>query len=172
MPLINRWNKREISMLFLNDIQTMVYSLEFFSQIPHGRLMDIPRLSYVKIPSWWHGRWSMEKVVTAVTLWQQQLRRRILLRRWRSDPKNQTTPSYVAFTDTESLIRDTAKNQVAMNPANTVFWCKASNWLVILQSYCAKGHESFGLSRSLLSLGKIVKNIVVTVSACFKDSQR
>ncbi|CAL8067907.1 unnamed protein product [Calicophoron daubneyi] len=34
---------------------------------------------------------------------------------------NRTTPSYVAFTDTERLIGDAAKNQVAMNPTNTVF---------------------------------------------------
>ncbi|GKD70505.1 retrovirus-related pol polyprotein from transposon TNT 1-94, partial [Tanacetum coccineum] len=32
-----------------------------------------------------------------------------------------TTPSYVAFTDSERLIGDAAKNQVAMNPTNTVF---------------------------------------------------
>uniref|UniRef100_A0A8C5H483 Heat shock cognate 71 kDa protein-like n=1 Tax=Gouania willdenowi TaxID=441366 RepID=A0A8C5H483_GOUWI len=35
-----------------------------------------------------------------------------------------TTPSYVAFTDTERLIGDAAKNQVAMNPNNTVFDAK------------------------------------------------
>ena len=34
---------------------------------------------------------------------------------------NRTTPSYVAFSDTERLIGDAAKNQVAMNPSNTVF---------------------------------------------------
>lgn len=34
---------------------------------------------------------------------------------------NRTTPSYVAFTDTERLIGDAAKNQVSMNPTNTVF---------------------------------------------------
>ena len=33
---------------------------------------------------------------------------------------NRTTPSYVAFTDTERLIGDAAKNQVALNPNNTV----------------------------------------------------
>ena len=38
-----------------------------------------------------------------------------------NDQGNRTTPSYVAFTDTERLIGDAAKNQVAMNPANTVF---------------------------------------------------
>ncbi|KAH9423781.1 Heat shock- 70 kDa protein 2 [Dermatophagoides pteronyssinus] len=37
---------------------------------------------------------------------------------------NRTTPSYVAFTDNERLIGDAAKNQVAMNPANTVFDAK------------------------------------------------
>ncbi|XP_010905019.1 heat shock 70 kDa protein [Elaeis guineensis] len=37
---------------------------------------------------------------------------------------NRTTPSYVAFTDTERLVGDAAKNQVAMNPNNTVFDAK------------------------------------------------
>lgn len=37
---------------------------------------------------------------------------------------NRTTPSYVAFTDTERLIGDAAKNQVALNPRNTVFDAK------------------------------------------------
>ena len=37
---------------------------------------------------------------------------------------NRTTPSYVAFTDSERLIGDAAKNQVAMNPNNTVFDAK------------------------------------------------
>lgn len=37
---------------------------------------------------------------------------------------NRTTPSYVAFTDTERLIGDAAKSQVAMNPSNTVFDAK------------------------------------------------
>ena len=38
-----------------------------------------------------------------------------------NDQGNRTTPSYVAFTDTERLIGDAAKNQVAMNPVNTIF---------------------------------------------------
>ncbi|KAI8425978.1 hypothetical protein MSG28_004966 [Choristoneura fumiferana] len=41
-----------------------------------------------------------------------------------NDQGNRTTPSYVAFTDTERLIGDAAKNQVALNPANTVFDAK------------------------------------------------
>jgi heat shock protein 1/8 len=41
-----------------------------------------------------------------------------------NDQGNRTTPSFVAFTDTERLIGDSAKNQVAMNPTNTVFDAK------------------------------------------------
>ncbi|KAG5440480.1 hypothetical protein PCK2_000414 [Pneumocystis canis] len=41
-----------------------------------------------------------------------------------NDQGNRTTPSYVAFSDTERLIGDAAKNQVAMNPSNTVFDAK------------------------------------------------
>jgi len=41
-----------------------------------------------------------------------------------NDMGNRTTPSYVGFTDSERLIGDAAKNQVAMNPCNTVFDAK------------------------------------------------
>jgi len=41
-----------------------------------------------------------------------------------NDQGNRTTPSYVAFTDTERLIGDSAKNQVVMNPYNTIFAVK------------------------------------------------
>merc|ERR1711959_156683 len=41
-----------------------------------------------------------------------------------NDQGNRTTPSYVAFTDTERLVGDAAKNQAAMNPNNTVFDAK------------------------------------------------
>merc|ERR1712216_982906 len=41
-----------------------------------------------------------------------------------NDQGNRTTPSFVAFTDSERLIGDSAKNQVAMNPKNTVFDAK------------------------------------------------
>ena len=41
-----------------------------------------------------------------------------------NDQGNRTTPSYVAFNDTERLIGDAAKNQVSMNPPNTVFDAK------------------------------------------------
>ena len=41
-----------------------------------------------------------------------------------NDQGNRTTPSYVAFTDTERLIGDGAKNQAAMNPENTIYDAK------------------------------------------------
>ncbi|XP_015903845.1 heat shock protein 70 B2 [Parasteatoda tepidariorum] len=41
-----------------------------------------------------------------------------------NDQGNRTTPSYVAFTETERLIGDGAKAQVAMNPENTIFDAK------------------------------------------------
>jgi L1 cell adhesion molecule like protein len=41
-----------------------------------------------------------------------------------NDQGNRTTPSYVAFTDSERLIGEAAKNQAAMNPSNTIFDAK------------------------------------------------
>ncbi|XP_068238313.1 heat shock cognate 71 kDa protein-like [Palaemon carinicauda] len=38
-----------------------------------------------------------------------------------NDQGNRTTPSYVAFNDTERLIGESAKNQCALNPKNTIF---------------------------------------------------
>lgn len=55
-----------------------------------------------------------------------------------NDQGNRTTPSYVAFTDTERLIGDAAKNQVAMNPNNTVFGkslFSMSNLIICLSSH-------------------------------------
>jgi len=41
-----------------------------------------------------------------------------------NDQGNRTTPSYVAFTDIERLVGNSAKNQAAVNPTNTVFDAK------------------------------------------------
>eukprot|EP00961_Rhodomonas_salina_P066065 887593-Rhodomonas_salina.1 len=41
-----------------------------------------------------------------------------------NDQGNRTTPSWVAFTESERLIGDAAKNQAAMNPYNTIFDAK------------------------------------------------
>jgi molecular chaperone DnaK (HSP70) len=54
-----------------------------------------------------------------------------------NDQGNRTTPSYVAFTDSERLIGDAAKNQVAMNPCNT---------------YVLASYNSFCSSLCMLSL--------------------
>ena len=41
-----------------------------------------------------------------------------------NDQGNRTTSSYVAFTETERLIGDAAKNQATLNPSNTIFDAK------------------------------------------------
>ena len=41
-----------------------------------------------------------------------------------NDFGERTTPSYVAFTDTERLLGDAAKNQINRNPCNTIFKAK------------------------------------------------
>ncbi|XP_050941511.1 heat shock cognate 70 kDa protein 2-like [Cucumis melo] len=115
---------------------------------------------------------------------------------------NRTMPSYVAFTDSERLIGDAAKNQVAMNPINNVFetnlGCSSleksdiklwpfkvivglSDKPMIVVNY--KGEEKQFSAEEISSmvlikmiaeayLGTTVKNVVVTVLAYFNDSQR
>merc|ERR1719456_2028383 len=41
-----------------------------------------------------------------------------------NDQGNRVTPSYVAFTESERLIGDAAKNQASLNPSNTVYDAK------------------------------------------------
>jgi len=59
-----------------------------------------------------------------------------------NDQGNRTTPSYVAFTDTERLIGDAAKNQVAMNPSNTIFGKQKSHSPILEASYCDDTNEN------------------------------
>ncbi|RXN12845.1 heat shock 70 kDa [Labeo rohita] len=125
-----------------------------------------------------------------------------------NDQGNRTTPSYVAFTDTERLIGDAAKNQVAMNPNNTVFDAKRligrkfddpvvqsdmKHWSfkVInnsgkpkIQVEYKEENKTFypeEISSMVLVkmkeiaeayLGQKVTNAVISVPACFSDSQR
>lgn len=82
-----------------------------------------------------------------------------------NDQGNRTTPSYVGFTDTERLIGDAAKNQVAMNPTNTVFG-KYSFDVVLISSFndlCNtswKAHEPTAVSSDLC-----VRRIVLSFSS-------
>ncbi|CAL5426094.1 unnamed protein product [Camellia sinensis] len=111
-----------------------------------------------------------------------------------NDQGNRTTPSYVAFTDTEHLIGDAAKNQVAMNPTNTVFGSDVKLWpFKVIAGPCDKpmivvqykGEEKQFSAEEISSmvltkmkeiaeayLGTTIKNAVVTVPAYFNDSQR
>ncbi|KAK0782100.1 Hsp70 chaperone, partial [Friedmanniomyces endolithicus] len=118
-----------------------------------------------------------------------------------NDQGNRTTPSFVAFTDTERLIGDAAKNQVAMNPINTVFDAKRLiGPAADMKHFPFKIIEKAGkpvievefkgenkqftpeeVSAMILTkmretaesyLGGTVNNAVVTVPAYFNDSQR
>jgi heat shock protein 5 len=58
-----------------------------------------------------------------------------------NDQGNRITPSYVAFTDEERLVGDSAKNQAAANPTNTIFDIKSVKSLecasrCTLKHYC------------------------------------
>ncbi|CAL5350749.1 unnamed protein product [Camellia sinensis] len=103
-----------------------------------------------------------------------------------NDQGNRTMPSYVAFTDTERLIGDAAKNQVTMNPINTVFDAiiagPGDKPMIVVQY---KGEEKQFSAEEISSmvltkmkeiaeayLGTTIKNAVVTVPAYFNDSQR
>ena len=77
-----------------------------------------------------------------------------------NDQGNRTTPSYVAFTDTERLIGDAAKNQVARNPENTVSWLQTQRCLLVCLWFWALWHIMFFL--------KVVFCIVVPI---FKHAQ-
>ncbi|KAI5072515.1 hypothetical protein GOP47_0012621 [Adiantum capillus-veneris] len=92
-----------------------------------------------------------------------------------NDQGNQTTPSHVAFTETERLIGDAAKNHVAMNPINTVFDAKR----LIGRQYsdpCVQSDAKlwpFKMKEIAEAfLGATVKNAVITWPAYFNDSQR
>ncbi|KAL5068459.1 hypothetical protein RYX36_019346 [Vicia faba] len=58
---------------------------------------------------------------SCVAVWQEQHSRVEIIH---NDQGNNTTPSFVAFTDNERLIGNAAKNQAATNPQNTVFDAK------------------------------------------------
>ncbi|WOH13054.1 hypothetical protein DCAR_0832563 [Daucus carota subsp. sativus] len=111
-----------------------------------------------------------------------------------NDQGNRTTPSSVAFTDSERFIGDAAKNQAALNSVNTVFDAKrligrrfsdstvqrdmklwpfkvvddSGDKPKIVVNY--KGVEKQFSPEELSSM--VIRNAVVTVPAHFNDSQR
>jgi heat shock protein 1/8 len=100
-----------------------------------------------------------------------------------NDQGNRTTPSFVAFTDTERLIGDSAKNQVAMNPHNTFKVIDKGGKPVTQVEFKGevKDFTPEEISSMILTkmretaesyLGGTVNNAVITVPAYFNDSQR
>nr|CAI5819766.1 unnamed protein product [Callosobruchus analis] len=99
-----------------------------------------------------------------------------------NDQGNRTTPSYVAFTDTERLIGDAAKSQVAMNPKNTVFDAKRligrkfDDQKREIKKFAPEEISSMVLTKmkeiAEVFLGGKVSDAVITVPAYFNDSQR
>ncbi|KHG09207.1 Heat shock 70 kDa 1 -like protein [Gossypium arboreum] len=81
-----------------------------------------------------------------------------------NDQGNRTTPSYVGFTDTERLIGDAAKNQVAMNPLNTRQATKDAgviaglNVMRIINEPTAAA-IAYGLDKKATSVGE--KNVLI-----------
>nr|CAI5819768.1 unnamed protein product [Callosobruchus analis] len=97
-----------------------------------------------------------------------------------NDQGNRTTPSYVAFTDTERLIGDAAKSQVAMNPKNTVNDGGKPKIQVEykgeIKKFAPEEISSMVLTKmkeiAEVFLGGKVSDAVITVPAYFNDSQR
>ncbi|XP_058741075.1 heat shock 70 kDa protein 4-like [Vicia villosa] len=58
---------------------------------------------------------------SCVAVWNDQNNRAEIIH---NDQGNNTTPSFVAFTDSQRLVGDAAHNQAASNPANTIFDAK------------------------------------------------
>ena len=73
-----------------------------------------------------------------------------------NDQGNRTTPSYVAFTDTERLIGDAAKNQVAMNPSNTVF---GMTYVFMNMSFCLWSRTEYSFVSYLKKLQHFVPHL-------------
>ncbi|GKD70118.1 putative heat shock protein 70 family protein, partial [Tanacetum coccineum] len=92
-----------------------------------------------------------------------------------NDQGNRTTPSAVAFLETDRLIGEGAKNQVAMNPASTIFDAKRLIGRKFSDSKVQEDVKLWPFKMKEIAdayLGKEVKNAVITVPAYFNDSER
>ncbi|KAF8387467.1 hypothetical protein PRIPAC_76609 [Pristionchus pacificus] len=82
-------------------------------------------------------------------------------------------PSYVALTDSERLIGDAAKNQVAMNPHKTLFDAKRLIGRKFDDSAVQSDMKHWPFKQIAETfLGSNVNDAVVTVPAAFNNSQR
>ena len=70
-----------------------------------------------------------------------------------NDQGNRITPSYVAFTDTERLIGDAAKNQATTNPDRTVYDVKR-----LIGRKCVPGTQSLAHARHRASVGVLLSS--------------
>ena len=52
-----------------------------------------------------------------------------------NDQGNRTTPSWVAFTESERLIGEAAKNQAAANPTNSIYGLSHSQFVHFMPSW-------------------------------------
>merc|ERR1712167_554178 len=109
-----------------------------------------------------------------------------------NDQGNRITPSYVAFTESDRLTGDAAKNQATVNPSNTVYDAKkllpyeiadkgGKPYIGVQFKGEKKQYSPEEISSMVLTkmkdtaeafLGKKIKNAVVTVPAYFNDAQR
>ncbi|KAI9096004.1 hypothetical protein K1719_026151 [Acacia pycnantha] len=84
-----------------------------------------------------------------------------------NDQGNRTTPSYVAFTDTQRMVGDAAKNHAALDPINTVFDAKRLIGRRFSDSHVQSDINLWPVKQRCMRLRD-----VVTVPAYFNDSQR
>jgi L1 cell adhesion molecule like protein len=60
-----------------------------------------------------------------------------------NDQGNRTTPSCVAFTDTERMIGEAAKFQIVNNPNNTIFgMSKLKHFVILIYIICVSRDKS------------------------------
>ncbi|CAH2011748.1 unnamed protein product [Acanthoscelides obtectus] len=98
-----------------------------------------------------------------------------------NDQGNRTTPSYVAFTDSERLIGDAAKNQDISTVLDTIRSIKSNSSVIDGITIEKKRFAPEEISSMVLTkmketasafLGNDVRDAVITVPAYFNDSQR
>ncbi|PPS13091.1 hypothetical protein GOBAR_AA07547 [Gossypium barbadense] len=108
-------------------------------------------------------------LIMALPLTKTQWRKKKIHRNPRFRRLQLSSRSYVALTDTERLIGDAAKNQIAKNPQNTILDAKRlidhdKEVLFLTLVKIKKVAEAY--------MGETMKNVVITVPAYFNDSHR